>query len=251
MLVSICIPTFEKPDSLKIALDNIFIQDYTSFEVIISDDSSSDVILDICNIFSSDKIRYYRHESTGNAIDNWNNALSLASGNIITLLHDDDYYVSESVLSEVVKKFITSEFGLILLNSIHYDLDLVIGCNRCVIPENTNELIYKNTIGAPSILFFKKEYLKFYDPKFKWYVDIDYYFRITNNFTNNYFVFNRYYIAIQTSLEGRITNVCLNDKKLVFKELIILTTKYINFKYNSSNLFYVILKYIFKIIFNL
>ena len=45
--VSICIPTYNQVIYLKRTIDSVFEQTYTDYEIIITDDSPTDVVFDV------------------------------------------------------------------------------------------------------------------------------------------------------------------------------------------------------------
>jgi glycosyltransferase involved in cell wall biosynthesis len=249
MLISICIPSYEKVEKLKNSIFFILNQTYQNFEVIISDDSISENIFLMCNSFKSDKIKYFKHSSTGNPIDNWNYSISKANGDIITLLHDDDFLYSNLTLELVVNTFSNSKIDLLFSNSIHIENNIIIGCNKCEIPENLSNIFIKNTIGAPSILFLKNDFITQYDNNLTWYVDVDFYYRILLEKNMNYFLLNQYLIGIDVSKENRLTTLCLNNNSLIFKELLYLNKKHklLKIKKTSFTFLLLILKYFFKV----
>ena len=64
--VSIGLPVFNGETYLKQALDSIIAQTYKDFELIISDNASTDKTQNICLKYASehDCIRYYRNKKT-------------------------------------------------------------------------------------------------------------------------------------------------------------------------------------------
>lgn len=63
-LVSILIPTYDRPSYLRIALASAFNQTYKNIEVIVVDDSPNDLSENICNEYGT-KIKYYHRQEKG------------------------------------------------------------------------------------------------------------------------------------------------------------------------------------------
>ena len=63
-LVSILIPTYDRPSYLRIALASAFNQTYKNIEVIVVDDSPNDLSKNICNEYGT-KIKYYHRKDKG------------------------------------------------------------------------------------------------------------------------------------------------------------------------------------------
>ena len=61
-LFSIGIPNYERPDTLREALHNIFAQTFQDFEVIVSDDSSNANIEAVISEFNDPRLRWVQQE---------------------------------------------------------------------------------------------------------------------------------------------------------------------------------------------
>lgn len=90
--VSVLIPTFNRAALVQEAIDSVLHQrGSTRFEIIVIDDGSSDGTREALERYG-DAIRYVRQENAGlNA--SRNRALSLASGEYVALLDDDDVWL--------------------------------------------------------------------------------------------------------------------------------------------------------------
>lgn len=90
--VSICIPTYNGALFLEEALNSVKAQTYKDFEIIISDDSSKDITLEIIKAFKKSvdfPVHVYNHIPNGIGA-NWNHCLQKANGNYIKFLFQDD-----------------------------------------------------------------------------------------------------------------------------------------------------------------
>lgn len=106
-LISICIPTYNGAAYIQDALNSVKLQTFRDFEVIISDDNSSDNTLEICRKFKSEvdfPVHIYNHNPKGIGA-NWNNCLNRANGKYIKFLFQDDQLVSEC-LEKMIATFI-------------------------------------------------------------------------------------------------------------------------------------------------
>ena len=101
-LVTICIPAFNAEATLARTLESILAQDYPNFEVIVSDNRSTDDTAQIVRGYAARGIRYFlKPEHSDLAEPNWNYVLSLASGPFIALYHADDLYTPTMVRRQV------------------------------------------------------------------------------------------------------------------------------------------------------
>lgn len=101
--VSICVPTFNSALYLRQSLDSILSQSYKDFEVIVSDNASTDATLCILEEYAAlYGIKVYRNEKNIGAIANFNRLVELASGEYTAIYHSDDIYAS-SIIEESVR----------------------------------------------------------------------------------------------------------------------------------------------------
>lgn len=95
MRFSIVIPTYNGADFVELALLSALNQTRKADEIIISDDNSSDETLDICQKYA-DKVKIYKNENGPSGfVNGWNNAISYACGEYISILHQDDILATE------------------------------------------------------------------------------------------------------------------------------------------------------------
>lgn len=71
--VSICIPAYNNAVSLQKLIESIDVQTYTDYEVIITDDSSTNDVQDYVTRLGNTKIRYYRNVKQLGATGNYHN----------------------------------------------------------------------------------------------------------------------------------------------------------------------------------
>jgi glycosyltransferase involved in cell wall biosynthesis len=90
-LVTIAIPTYNRADSyLPQALQCALHQTYPHFELIVSDNGSTDHTKDLVTRIGDTRIRYFRHDPNIGANNNFNFCFEQARGKYLLLLHDDD-----------------------------------------------------------------------------------------------------------------------------------------------------------------
>ncbi len=90
--VSIGLPVFNGENYLEEALESILAQTYTDFELIISDNASTDRTQEICETYAArdPRIRYYRNEKNLGAAKNYNRVFEVASGEYFKWAAHDD-----------------------------------------------------------------------------------------------------------------------------------------------------------------
>lgn len=97
-LVSICIPAWERPELLAQTVRSCLEQTYRAIEVLIADDSRSDLVADAIAAFGGDsRIRYHRNPQRLGQAGNTNKLFGLARGERLVLLHDDDILLPDAI----------------------------------------------------------------------------------------------------------------------------------------------------------
>jgi glycosyltransferase involved in cell wall biosynthesis len=101
--VSICIPTYQRPDLLKVAVDSCLAQTFQDCELIISDDSPDTRTEEMVrNLSPKHRIRYLHNVPGLGQARNVNQLFSLAAGEFLVLLHDDNFLMP-SALEDLLK----------------------------------------------------------------------------------------------------------------------------------------------------
>lgn len=103
-LVSVGMPVYNGEKHIRQALDSLLAQDFKDFELIISDDASTDDTAEICKRYleKDNRIKYYRNELNLGLWGNFNKALALARGSYFMWASHDDIW-EPSYISEVLK----------------------------------------------------------------------------------------------------------------------------------------------------
>ena len=102
--VSILTPTYNSEKNILSNILSVQSQKYKNYEHIIIDNISKDRTLEIIenNNYPKLKILYEKDKGTFDAL---NKGIKIASGDIISILHSDDYYYSKNTLENVVSHF--------------------------------------------------------------------------------------------------------------------------------------------------
>ncbi len=89
---SIIIPTYNRVDLIMETLDSVFQQTYTSFEIIVVDNCSTDHTAQVLKPFiDSGKIRYICHDKNYERARSRNTGIENAVGEFVTFLDSDDF----------------------------------------------------------------------------------------------------------------------------------------------------------------
>jgi glycosyltransferase involved in cell wall biosynthesis len=95
--LSIGLPVFNGEDYLEDALDSLLGQTFSDFEIIISDNASTDRTKDICQAYMQrdSRIKYYRNQENIGAVQNWYRTFDLSSSEYFACAAHDDIYAPE------------------------------------------------------------------------------------------------------------------------------------------------------------
>jgi glycosyltransferase involved in cell wall biosynthesis len=125
MILSICIPTYNRGEHLENCLTSIFQsgKDKTSaFQVCISDNCSSDNTQDIVRSFKEKlPIKYVRNSENLGRVRNYLQCVSIAEGEYVWLLGDDDLLMSHTVSELTNLLSIKNHVDFFYVNSCHLD----------------------------------------------------------------------------------------------------------------------------------
>lgn len=100
-LVSVIIPTYNRPEYLKQAIASAIKQTYQNIEIIVSDNCSSENPQAILASFGDSRIRFWRHHQNVGMLANQQHAFKMAQGKYVASLHDDDMW-NEDFLAKLV-----------------------------------------------------------------------------------------------------------------------------------------------------
>lgn len=91
-LVSVVIPTFDRPAYLQLALASVLAQSYRHLEIIVCDNASPADPSGIVAAFNDPRIRFHRHERNIGQTPNIVSGVAKAQGKYVAILGDDDVW---------------------------------------------------------------------------------------------------------------------------------------------------------------
>ena len=173
-LVTVIIPTFNRPKFFKLALDSALNQTYKNIEVFVSDNSTNDEteILMQEYLAKDSRIKYFRHKDF-NANDNWNfcRQYNNPKAEYVNWLMDDDLFYPTKF--EIMVEIYRNNPDVSLVNSTRdvIDLDGNITDRLGKISEESIKLPGKkaaerifehgeNFIGEPTTVLIRKKFLR-------------------------------------------------------------------------------------------
>jgi glycosyltransferase involved in cell wall biosynthesis len=234
--VSICVPTYNQIKYLPTLLSSVFNQTYTDYEVIISDDSSTEdvshFIQEYLDKYSS--IRYIRHKPSLGAPANWDYLQEVANGKYIKYLHHDDWFSEIDSLEIMVKEMEENNadfvFAASTSNYVNYNFkryNYPTESDKEAFFKDPTRLIICNHVSNPSTTLFKRDPLIKFDHRMKWFVDVDFYINYLLKHSRIHGI-SKPLIDVIAFDEHNISNSCLNNKEVEIREYDMLLKKYLS-----------------------
>ena len=121
-LVTIGIPTYNRPDGLKHTLTCAINQNYENLEIIVSDNASDDElrIRTIIESFEDPRVKYFRQTENIGAARNFEFLFNNSSGKYIILMPDDDDYYDNNLISSGVESLEENPEASIAYGTVEY-----------------------------------------------------------------------------------------------------------------------------------
>ena len=137
MKVSIITITYNSEPTLKDTIESVINQTYKNIEYILIDGGSTDETLSIIKSYGN-KISTLISEKDTGLYDALNKGISLATGDVIGILHSDDFYTNNHVIQHIVSSFSNSP-----VDAVYADLYYVDKINTNQIHRKWKAGIYK------------------------------------------------------------------------------------------------------------
>lgn len=134
MKISIITSCYNRVATIRNAIESVLAQDYNDIEFIVVDGSSTDGSLDIIREYA-DRISIIISEPDHGMYEAINKGIRVATGEIIGLLHSDDFFYDNGVIGRIVER----------MKRTH--ADFLYGDGLFVNPDDTNKVV-RNWIGG-------------------------------------------------------------------------------------------------------
>jgi glycosyltransferase involved in cell wall biosynthesis len=177
--ISIALPVHEMQNwefFLRRVFASIILQTYKNYEVIITDNSDSNNIFNVCKEYRNTDFPhfFYRKNPNKGMAQNTNEAIKLSTGDIIKIIYLDDYFAHKDALKDIVEAFKGEWMATGCLHDNGY------GAIRPHPASFSGIMSNQNTIGSPSVVAIKnrREDNLMFDEKMTWLLDVDYYKRM-------------------------------------------------------------------------
>ena len=220
-LISVCIPTYNSPESLERCVRSALSQTYPYIEIVITDDSPNNITEAMIRTkFKDERIRYYKNEAAFGSPGNWNEAMRKATGSFIKMLHHDDWFSTDTALQKFLDAMRgdPSERSLVFSSAVNCfgnrkSLVTPTGAFLRKLKSSPDILLYSNRIGAPSVTFFSRESFRWFDENTRWFVDLLFYRDFLNANENRFIHIREPLVNITAGLRTQMTSIISNREK--------------------------------------
>jgi len=222
--VSICIPTYNQIEYLQPCLQSVLEQDFTDYELIISDDTQSDLVKSfVADFLKNTKHTYYQNKPSLGTPQNWNFAISKATGEYIKILHHDDFFTQKNSLRLMVEEIEKEKTDfLCCATRVWFPATGISRMHRISstqlprLQKDIHFLFFKNCFGSPSATLYRKTTLV-YNTQLKWLVDLDFLMKYIEK-SKNFSFLDQALICTAHETENQVTGTVINNKTIQIKE---------------------------------
>ena len=120
-LVSVIVPTYNRPDFLAKTIRSILGQTYKNVELIVISNGKNDENEKTVKGFADDRVRYADQENSGGPASPRNHGMRLAQGKYIAVCDDDDLWLPEKLEKQITAMEANPSGGLCYTHMIFFD----------------------------------------------------------------------------------------------------------------------------------
>jgi glycosyltransferase involved in cell wall biosynthesis len=192
--VSVIIPTYNRAEFLRSAIESVLEQSFANLEIIVSDDKSTDHTRELVKSFKDDRIKYILNKGKKGPSATRNTAILASEGEYIAFLDDDDEWLPDK-LERQVQVLDKSQPNICGVYSksliIDRSTDQIISTNPAN-DEMKGNLLYqlaiKNPIHTPTAVIRKKclEKVGLFDETISYMEDRDLWIRLSMHWDFEY-----------------------------------------------------------------
>jgi len=135
--VSIITVCYNSAETIEGTIQSVISQNYSNMEYIIVDGKSTDATLSIIEKYK-DKITRVISEKDNGIYDALNKALAQVTGDVVAILHADDFYTSNEIIAQVASVFEKEQ-----VDCVYGDLQYVDRLNTALVKRNWISRNYK------------------------------------------------------------------------------------------------------------
>ena len=191
--VSVAIASYNHADYIRVAIDSVLNQSFQDFEIIVTDDGSTDGTADAVEAYSDERIKLKRFASNKGACFATNDAISRSQGEYIAILSSDDAFFPDKLQKQVNFLDVNPQIGAVfsypeMIDELGEKLPPEEQTKQRAIFEENNKsqiewlwrLFHSNCLCHPSVLIRKSCYDKvgLYNPSLRSLPDYEMWVRL-------------------------------------------------------------------------
>jgi glycosyltransferase involved in cell wall biosynthesis len=188
-LVSVIIPTLDRPTYLAAAIHSVLRQSAQDFEVLVVDDGSAANLRPVLEALDDGRIRYFRHESNRGEAAARNTGIVNARGAYLAFLDDDDEWLPEKLRLQLELFSRCPD----TIGCVYGGHEAIRGRDRQVVSRQSpmkrgdlsRELLKANVVGPPSTVMLTRACLDrvgLFDEDIAFGVDYDLWIRVAQTY---------------------------------------------------------------------
>lgn len=242
--VSICVPAYGNPEGIRRLLESIKAQRYQDYEVVVTDDSPDESVCEEVRRAGIPALRYQKNRVRLGASGNWNEAVRLAKGEYIKMMHHDDWFADRDSLERFAGLLEENPDALLAFSGT-WQVTLPEGSrmsgggsapgeggvsektagaegverfarsitaeHEALIRQDWRNLFLGNYIGAPSATIYRRN-PETYEEGLTWVMDMEYYMRLLRRQPD--FVCTTDPLVCIGVSDGQLTQRCKTDGEL-------------------------------------
>jgi glycosyltransferase involved in cell wall biosynthesis len=219
-LVSVCIPAYRQPAILLRAVRSVLGQEHCEFEIVITDDSPDDEVLSaLGELLTHPKVKYFKNPQRLGAVANWNESLRRATGDVIKVLHHDDWLDSPNALAELVEPILSGRAAVTFsaCRAMRVDESELFEhrapeADLADLVRSTDGLAFSNFLGPPSVLAFDRALGIKFDTRYTWLSDVEFYIRAIRAAHYRYEYVNKLLVNTTAESPMQLSRDCEKDR---------------------------------------
>lgn len=223
-LLTILVPAFNSYDGVTRIINNF--KHRNDVEIIVSDDSNNTKVSQDIELFISKlnqpEVMYLKHNSTSNAVDNWNFLLNKAKGKFFLLVHHDEHFNNDFFIDYLNKNQDSIELLVlpITINHPHNITRRVASWmqNISIKLFSSNVLTFNYLLGPTACLVVRNNDLTLFNRDLVYYVDVEWFHRIFSKLEYKNIRFFSHSRVVSTITEESITNSIKHKIENVIKD---------------------------------
>ncbi|MCJ8279468.1 MAG: glycosyltransferase family 2 protein, partial [Rivularia sp. ALOHA_DT_140] len=99
--ISVIIPTYNSQDTILETIESVQNQTFSDFEIVVINDGSTDLTLEILNAIKDERIQIYSYENGGVSLAR-NRGISHAKGEYIAFMDADDLWTADKLELQLI-----------------------------------------------------------------------------------------------------------------------------------------------------